>query len=225
MVEIVFCLRALKDIVLLVASTIFDWRCVMKINLKAGFAAVLGMLLFSAYSQAAVYRWNLDTYAFLDFDSSTNDFRLYDNTANTGLSGGDGINGLTFSFYNSVILSTTVGSFSSFWDTANGSVYKPLTLLGSVNGTQTIYSYNTATNQDINELKDGQSASFNFGAVDFSNIAEIGYRLNTNSAANVNSGSIAEATLVGQVPEPQTTLMLALGLGVLCFVARRRKHV
>lgn len=196
----------------------------MTINVKASFLAAFGAIILSASAHATVYRWNLDTYGFLDFDSSTNDFRLYDNTSNTGLSGNNGINGLTFSFNNSVILSTTVGSFSSFWDTANGSVYKPLTLLGSVNGTQTIYSYNTATNQDVNELKDGQSASFNFGVIDFTNIAGIGYRFNSTSSANVNSGIVSDATLVGQVPEVQSWLMMALGIGVLGFVTRRRKQ-
>lgn len=202
----------------------------MKVKIKGLVVALaLGAMSFSAVTQAEVYRWNLGTYGFLDFDSASSNFRLYDNASTSGgvngLGDNNGINGLTFSFNSAVGLSTgSVASFSTAFDTAFGTTYKPLTFTGVSSIANTVYTYTGASNQTIDELVDGQSASFNFGNILFSNIAGVGFRLNDNNANNLNTGSIISATSVGQVPEVEISAMMLLGLGVLGFAARRRKQ-
>lgn len=199
--------------------------------MKASFKKIAVSLLLATSvgsANAAVYQWSLDlggsALGFLDFDTTTNNFRLYDNFADTGLASPTGINGLEFTFLNPVSLTTgNVNSFSSFYDTANGAVYEQFSLTGVGGGT--LYTYTAADNQQTNEINDGESSSFNFGVLNVANIQTVRYRLNTNNSANLNNGGFQNATAVGQVPEAETSAMMVLGLAVLGLVSNRRRKV
>lgn len=202
----------------------------MKVGLKGLVAAVaFSAMAFSASSQAAIYRWSFDVighddFIFLDFDTDTNDFRLFDNTADAYLNSQLGVNGISFDFNGAQTMplstSTVLGAYGNTTIGTLTQTTQPSLLTGYVVG------YATPNNNDDNEINDGQSTMFNFGAIAFSNIDNVAIRLNASNGALNSSGTWVGGTLVQNtpVPEAETSAMMVLGLGVLGFVARRRKQ-
>lgn len=189
----------------------------------------VGLLLVSAVgsANATVYRWSFEdlsssgTFAFLDFDTASSNFRLFDNTSNGYLTGNVGINGISFSFLNGFDVTGPAVTFQTVWDN---------TTIGSLTSTDAAGGYTrgfkTATNAPADEIQNGESTSFNFGAIDFSNIAGVAVRLNANDANNSNSGVWAFQTASAlAVSEVETSAMMVLGLGLLGFAAKRRRKV
>lgn len=224
----------------------------MKIK-KVVAVVALGLTIVSVSSQAAIYRWSFNyngvsggEFAFLDFDSANRNFRLYDNTGQYA--------GETISFANNNYLTTTIGVNGLALDfTAAGTTFLPTPITttedsGTVNnftsaftapnaffaGSIAAYDYGivTANNGRSNEINNGESTTFNISNnIARSNIAGVAVRLNFNNG-DLNAGGGGDSVwVVGQavnsgspVPEAETSAMMALGLGVLGFVARRRKQ-
>ncbi len=181
----------------------------------------------SSVANAAVYRWSFSDlsqtdFAFLDFDTSTSKFRLFDNPDNNYLSAPLGINGVAFDFVGPQTLPFSTPTFTDAdSNVAIGTLITnnilPTLPTGFVRG------YSTAFNTSAFEINNGESTSFNFGAIDFSNIDNVAVRVNSNLV----NGSWVLGTLVQNtpVPEPETYAMFMAGLGLLGFVSRRKKSV
>lgn len=206
----------------------------MKVNIKNAALAVLLSLGVVSGANAAVYRWSFSDatqtdFAFLDFDTVTSDFRLFDNSANNYLTGNLGVNGISFDFNGAQTLNATAvtslnGSGAvNYGNTTIGTLSattNPLLITGYTSG------FVTASNGSESEIGDGEGTMFNFGTIAYSNIDNVAIRFNTNNGA-LNSGGAGwvGGTLVQTtpVPEAETGAMMALGLGLIGFVARRRK--
>lgn len=191
--------------------------------------AALGAMALSVTSQAAVFRWTFNTLeqndiAFLDFDTVTSDFRLFDNSANNYLSSPIGINGVSFDFVSAQTLNPTAATSAGLFGNVSIGTLSATTQPALITGFQ--FGFATANNGDANEINNGEGTMFNFGAIAFSNFDNVAIRLNASNGALNSSGTWVGGTLVQQtpVPEAETGAMMALGLGVLGFVARRRKQ-
>lgn len=224
----------------------------MKIkNLVA--VVALGLSVYSVASNAAIYRWSFNyngfssgEFAFLDFDSSNGNFRLYDNTGQYASE--------TISFADNSYLTSTIGVNGLALDfTAAGTTFLPTPITttedsGTVNnftsaftapnaffaGSIATYDYGivTANNGSSNEVNNGESTTFKISNdIVQSNIAGVAVRLNFNNGDLNSNGGGGAVWIVGQavnsgapVPEAETSAMMVLGLGILGFVARRRKQ-
>lgn len=181
----------------------------------------------SSVTNAEVYRWsfsdlNQTDFAFLDFDTTTSKFRLFDNPANNYLVAPLGVNGVAFDFIGPQVLPfstptfTDVDSNVAIGSLITNNILPPLPS-GFVRG------YSTILNTSGFEINDGESTSFNFGPIDYSNIDNVAVRVNSNLV----NGSWVVGTLVQNtpVPEPDTYVMFMTGLGLLGFVSCRKKSV
>ena len=194
-------------------------------NIKNTALALLLSLGVMSSANAAIYRWSFSTvdqtdFAFLDFDTVTSDFRIFDNSANDYLASPRGVNGISFDFNGSQTLNATAVTSSVSIGTLSQTVLPPL------NSGYTV-GFATASNGVADEINDGESTTFNFGAIDFANIDNVALRLNGNNGVLGASGgqawvggSLVQST---PVPEAETSAMMALGLGLIGFMAKRRK--
>jgi len=200
----------------------------MKANLRA--ITLSAMLLFGATNNAnaTIYQFSFSNvtsngvFAFLDFDTSTSNFRLYDNTANSYLesNGNLGVNGVAFDFFNPVTLNSPVNTTATnFANTTIGS----LTILNTPPAGFTS-AFRSANNTASNEIGTNESTSFNFGPISYTNIRSIALNLNSNNAAGNSNGDWVNQVSVTAIPEAETSAMFLAGLGLLGFVSRRRKQ-
>lgn len=191
-------------------------------------------------------------FAFLDFDDVTKDFRMEDNNgqfagegfaSNNYLTTTIGVNGIAFDFgLNSAptFLSTPISTGPGAWGNVSindftASSANPNPGFTGDTGSFDI-GFTTASNADQNEINVGESTMFKLSN-DISNtgLAGVALRLNFNNGGlNANgggpTGNIGSIWIVGQrvnsgapVPEAGTSAMMALGLGLIGFVASRRK--
>lgn len=195
-------------------------------------SVLLGALLamsVSSVANAAIYRWSFSTvtnqnFAFLDFDTATSDFRLFDNPLDSFLDSPLGVNGISFDFLDptTVINNSAVTSGISIGTFVRNDTEPPL-ISGFTHG------FVTDSNAVGDEVNNGESTTFNFGAIDFANIDNVAIRLNGNNGViGANGGQVwIGGTLVQDtpVPEPETYAMFMAGLGLLGFVSRRKKSV
>lgn len=210
----------------------------MLANIKKA-ALALAFASLSTGAVAQVYQWSFtstDTsqvFAFLDYDTVTNDFRLYDNAANNYLNDVNpssiGVNGVAFSFGSPVVFPATVNTFQTVYDTPNANRVMPsfASVASPVSGLD--YELISASNRRTDEIGDGESTSFDLGIAlpNDPTTWTVALRLNTNNANAANylgNGSWIEQSSVAAIPEADTSAMMVLGLGVLGFVARRRKQ-
>lgn len=200
----------------------------MRKNIGNFVASALLLVGVVTSADAAIYRYSFSTtgssgvFAFLDFDTTSSNFRLFDNTSNAFLASQIGVNGISFDFVGAQTLTAPAATFQTVWDTTTiGSLSATTDPIAPVGYTS---AFATANNNDGSEIKNGGSTSFNFGNIAFSNIDNIALRLNTSNGALNSSGEWVVATSVAQVPEAETGAMMVLGLGILGFAARRRKQ-
>lgn len=193
-------------------------------------SVLLGALLavsVSSVANAAVYRWsfsdiNQTDFAFLDFDTATSKFRLFDNPDNNYLTAPIGVNGVAFDFLGPQVLPLSTPTFTdadsnvAIGTLITNNILPPLPS-GFVRG------YSTILNTSGFEINNGESTSFNLGVIDYANIDNVAVRINSN----LINGSWVVGTLVQNtpVPEPETYAMFMAGLGLLGFVSRRKKSV
>jgi hypothetical protein len=196
----------------------------MKLGIKSTILATLLAMGMSNVANATIYQFSFSdassggVFAFLDFDTTTNEFRLYDNGANGYLTSPTGVNGIAFDFTSPLSLPSPVSTTQTVWDT---------TTIGQLSSTTVPFgfsnAYASATNGDADEINNGESTSFSFGAIDYSNIGGVALRLNTSNGSLNSSGTWVNSVGVAAVPEAETSAMMVLGLGLIGFVARRRK--
>ncbi len=202
----------------------------MKIKKLVVTVAALGAMTLSATSQAAIYRWsfsdvNQADFAFLDYDTSLSKFRLFDNPANNYLSGNLGVNGVAFDFVGAQTLPNTSATFTDAdSNVAIGTFITNNTIPSLPSGF--VRGYSTLSNASAFEINNGESTSFSLGSIDIANIDNVAVRLNSGGVLQPLNGQWVVGTSVNNgapVPEAETSAMMAFGLGVLGFVARRRK--
>lgn len=190
--------------------------------------ALLSFLVMSNVN-AAVYRWSFsvveqDNFAFLDFDTLTSDFRLFDNPDNDYLFSPLGVNGISFDFLDptTVINNSAVTSGISIGTFVRNDTEPPL-ISGFSHG------FVTDSNAVGDEVNNSESTTFNFGLIDFANIDNVAIRLNGNNGViGANGGQVwVGGSLVQNtpVPEPEAYVMFMAGLGILGFVSSRKKSV
>lgn len=174
-----------------------------------------------------------DVFAFLDYDTDLNQFRLFDNTADGYLSstGGSssryGITGIAFNFSGSAPSLGTVSYPSSIYDSGSMSgLASTSSVPSAISGAGFDLAY--TTNQ---RLTNGESETFAF-----QNFTNSTFNSLVSSGGNVLASSIAvrvsredsqriswfAASSVAAVPEPETYAMFLAGLGLLGFVSRRK---
>lgn len=188
--------------------------------------ALLSFVVISNVN-AAVYRWSFSVveqsdFAFLDFDTTTSKFRLFDNPSNNYLTAPLGVNGVAFDFVGPQALPFSTPTFTdadsnvAIGELITNNILPPLPS-GFVRG------YSTILNTSGFEVNDGESTSFNLGSIDYNNIDNVAVRINSNLV----NGSWVPGVLVQNtpVPEPETYAMFMAGLGLLGFVSRRKKSV
>lgn len=191
-------------------------------------------LMTVASANAAVYRWsfsNLDQsdFAFLDFDTDTSNFRLFDNPSNNYLAPAFGVNGIALDFVGPQTLPGLLTTIPTFTDTySNVSIGNlvvnnlvPVLPSGFVRG------YSSISNGTAFEINNGESTTFNITTIDFSNIDNVAVRLNSGTGLQPTNGTWVVGSLVQTtpVPEAETTAMMALGLGLIGFMTKRRRKV
>lgn len=194
-------------------------------KIKSALLVALLAIGASNVANAAIFRWSFsvvdqENFAFLDFDTATNDFRLFDNPDNNYLTSPRGINGISFDFTNpaTVINNSAVTSGISIGTFVRNDTEPPL-ITGFTHG------FVTNSNAVADEINNAESTTFNFGFIDFDNIDNVAIRLNGNNGViGANGGQVwVGGTLVQNVPEPETYAMFMAGLGLLGFVSRRKK--
>lgn len=179
----------------------------------------------SNVANAAVYRWSFsvvdqDKFAFLDFDTVTYDFRLFDNPDNDYLTSPRGVNGISFDFENDA---TVINNSAVTTGISIGTFVREDNLPDLIAGFT--HGFVAASNDVDDEVNNGESTTFNFGFIDFANIDNVAIRLNGNNGVIGANGGQAwvGGSLVQNVPEPETYAMYMAGLGLLGFVSRRKK--
>lgn len=200
--------------------------CGMKI--KSMLLVALLAVSASSVANAAIYRWSFsvveqENFAFLDFDTATSDFRLFDNPDNNFLLSPLGVNGISFDFIDPTIINNSAVTSGISIGTFVRNDTEPPLISGFTHG------FVTDSNAIGDEINNGESTTFNFGFIDFANIDNVAIRLNGNNGvigANGGQawvgGSLVQNT---PVPEPETYAMFMAGLGLLGFVSRRKKSV
>lgn len=186
--------------------------------------AALGLSVFSVASNAAVYRWTFENagsaFAFLDFDTSNSNFRLFDNSGDSFLSGDTGVNGIAFVANNGQTFNSPTNVTNAY---TTGTI-NMFSLLPALRPSGYNYAYVGLTNLAATELGAGESVAYNYGNIDFNNLGSIALRVNSNNSIILNNPTWVAATSVAQVPEAETSAMMVLGLGILGLAARRRKQ-
>lgn len=210
----------------------------MLANIKKA-ALALAFASLSTGAVAQVYQWSFTTsgvvFAFLDYDTVTKDFRLYDNSANAYLNdtapSSIGVNGIAFSFGSSVgAFPSTVSTYQGAYDSANANAVMGefSSVASPVSGLD--YELISSSNRRTDEIGNGESTSLDFGTLVLPNDPltwTVALRLNTNNANATNylgNGSWIKQSSVVAIPEADTSTMMVLGLGVLGFVVKRRKQ-
>lgn len=134
------------------------------------------------------------------------------------------------------LFGNSFNSAQSFSDTFN------FTLTGAANSVGAVWDIDFLSRRDVEltsiSLIGGGQSLIDYSPIDFSfsNLLAGSYSLIVNGTVEGRSGGLfqsgyggylvtSKTTVSAPVPEPESIAMMALGLGVMGFVARRRKQL
>jgi len=190
------------------ASAVINWRNEMS-NFISRTAAVFIVATLSAGAvSAATYNYGVGTTAYVQLTTSGNTNYTFEFLSAPS----------SAAFINDIFIGTSPqGTFGSF-AAVIGTVAPPVATFGnvpSVSGAN--WTINFQNSNSPGRFNVGEKVSFSITDAAFVNSGEI--HINA-----FNNGASVKLGLVTAVPEPETYALMLAGLGVVAFIARRRKQ-